>query len=154
MEGEGRLGFFVWLGSDSGRTVTVDYVTREGSATAEADYRPASGTLTIPPGSEGETIWVTIVDDRLNENPETLELVLVDPQFAVPGDLVATGTIKDDDAEPALRIADVSASERAGAMTFVATLEAVAGAHAHLGFPDLGRERGSRARTTSAGRER
>ena len=127
VEAEGRLGFFVWLGSDSGRTVTVDYLTREGSATAEADYRPATGTLDIPPGSEGETIWVTIVDDRLHENPETLELVLMDPQFAVPGDLVATGTIKDDDAEPGLRIADVSASERAGVMAFVATLEAVAG---------------------------
>ena len=105
----------------------MDYATREGSATAEADYRPATGTLDIPPGSDGETIWVTIVDDRLHENPETLELVLADPQFAVPGDLVATGTIKDDDAEPALRIADVSASERAGGMVFVATMEAVAG---------------------------
>ena len=127
VEGEGRLGFFVWLASDSGRTVTVDYATREGSATAEADYRPATGTLDIPPGSEGETIWVAVVDDRLHENPETLELVLADPEFAVPGDLVATGTIKDDDAEPGLRIADVSASERAGGMVFVATMEAVAG---------------------------
>ena len=127
VEGEGRLGFFIWLGSDSGRTVTVDYATREGSATAEADYRPATGTLDIPPGSEGETIWVTIVDDRLHENPETLELVLADPEFAIPGDLVATGTIKDDDAEPALSIADVSVSERAGGMVFVATMGAVAG---------------------------
>ena len=126
-EGEGRLGFFVWLGSDSGRTVTVDYATREGSATEGTDYGSTSGTLQLPPGSTGETIWVTIVDDLLHENPETLELVLTDPEFAAPGNLVATGTIKDDDAEPGVRIADVSASERAGAMTFVATLEVVAG---------------------------
>ena len=126
-EGDGRLGFFVWLASDSGRTVTVDYATRAGTAIAGVDYRTASGTLTIPPGSTGETIWVTIVDDRLHENRETLELVLMDPEFAVPGDLVATGTIKDDDAEPGLSIADVSASERAGGMVFVATMGAVAG---------------------------
>ena len=107
--------------------VTVDYATRAGTATAGVDYRTASGTLTIPPGSTGETIRVTIVDDRLHENRETLELVLADPDFATPGDLVAEGTIRDDDAEPGLSIADVSASERAGGMVFVATMEAVAG---------------------------
>ena len=126
-EGDGRLGFFVWLASDSGRTVTVDYATRAGTATAGVDYRTASGTLTIPPGSTGETIWVTIVDDQLHENHETLELVLTDPEFAAPGDLEAEGTIRDDDAEPGLSIPDVSASERAGGMVFVATMGAVAG---------------------------
>ena len=126
-EGDGRLGFFVWLGSDSGRTVTVDYATRAGTATAGLDYQTASGTLTIPPGSEGETIRVTIVDDALDENHETLELVLTNPRFAVPGDLEAAGTIRDDDAEPGLSIADVSAAERSGGMQFAAVLGAVAG---------------------------
>ena len=126
-EAEGRIGFFVWLGSDSGRTVTVDYATRAGTASEGSDYRAVAGTLTIAPGSDGETIWVPVVNDRLHEHHETLEMVLSNPRYAVPGDLVATGTIRDDDAEPGIRIADASGPEDAGRLDFVVTLEAVAG---------------------------
>ena len=127
VEAEGRIGFFVWLGSDSGRTVTVDYASRAGSASEGADYRAASGTLAIAPGSPGDTIWVTVVNDRLHEHDETLEMVLSNPRFAVPGDLLATGTIRDDDVEPGIRVADASGLEDAGRLEFVVTLEAVAG---------------------------
>ena len=127
VEAEGRIGFFVWLGADSGRTVTVDYATRAGSATEGVDYHATSGTLAITPGSSGDTIWVTVVNDRLHEHSETLEMVLSDPRFAVRGDLLATGTIRDDDAEPDIRVADASVREDAGRLEFVVTLEAVAG---------------------------
>ena len=127
VEAEGRIGFFVWLGADSGRTVTVDYTTRAGSATEGVDYRRTSGTLAIAPGSPGDTIWVTVVNDQLHEHNETLEMVLSNPRFAVPGDLLGTGTIRDDDAEPGIRVADASGPEDVGRLEFVVTLEAVAG---------------------------
>ena len=49
----------------------MDYATRGVSATKDTDYVPASGTLTIPPGSAGEMIWVTILDDSLDEDHES-----------------------------------------------------------------------------------
>ena len=124
-EGDGRLGFLVFLASDSGRTVSVDYATRGVSATMDTDYRPASGTLTIPPGSAGETIWVTILDDSLDEANETVQMVLSRPRYAVPADLLGIGTIEDDDAEPEPLVPDVTVAERARGMQFVVTLDAI-----------------------------
>ena len=124
-EADGRIGFLVFLASDSGRTVSVSYATRGVSATTDIDYRPASGTLTIPPGSAGETIWVTILDDSLDEEHETVEMVLSRPRYAVAGDLLAIGTIEDDDAEPQPGVPDVTVAERSGGMEFVITLGAI-----------------------------
>ena len=124
-EGDGRIGFLVFLASDSGRTVSVNYATRGVSATADTDYRPASGTLTIPPGSAGERIWVTIVDDSLDEEHEIVEMVLSRPRYAVAGDLLAIGTIEDDDAEPVPMVPDVTVAERSGGMEFVVTLDTI-----------------------------
>ena len=124
-EGDGRIGFLVFLASDSGRTVSVNYATRGVSATKDTDYRPASGTLTIPPGSAGERIWVTIVDDSLDEEHEIVEMVLSRPRYAVAGDLLAIGTIEDDDAEPVPGVPDVTVAERSGGMAFVVTLDTI-----------------------------
>ena len=124
-ESAGRIGFFVQLGSASGRTVSVNYATQGGSATTDTDYRPASGTLTIPPGSDRETIWVTILDDSLDEAHETIEMVLSRPRYAVAGDLLAIGTVEDDDAEPQPGVPDVTVAERSGTMEFVVTLDTI-----------------------------
>ena len=124
-EGDGRIGFLVFLASDSGRTVSVNYATRGVSATKDTDYRPASGTLTIPPGSAGETIWVTILDDSLDEANEIVEMVLSRPRYVVAGDLLAIGTIEDDDAEPQPLVPDVTVAERSGGMEFVVTLDTI-----------------------------
>ena len=103
----------------------MNYATRGVSATADTDYRPASGTLTIPPGSAGERIWVTIVDDSLDEENEIVEMVLSRPRYAVAGDLLAIGTIEDDDAEPVPGVPDVTVAERSGGMEFVVTLDTI-----------------------------
>ncbi len=126
-EGDGRIGFLVFLASDSGRTVSVEYATRGVSATKDIDYAPATGTLTIPPGSDGETLWVTILDDSLHEDHEVVEMVLSRPRYAVAGDLLAIGMIEDDDAEPRATVPDVTVAERSGGMEFVVTLDTIAG---------------------------
>ena len=126
-EADGALGFPVWLASDSGRTVRVDYRTKPGSAAPGLDYRHTAGTLSIPPGSAGVAIRIEVLNDELHEADETVELVLENPRFAVAGDLLATGIIRDDDAEPGVLIPDATASERSGVLEFAATLAAVAG---------------------------
>jgi hypothetical protein len=59
-----------------GTTVTVDYATSNGSATAGADYTLTAGTLTFGPGDTSQTFAVPIIDDTVPENPETINLTL------------------------------------------------------------------------------
>src|SRR5437667_35231 len=63
--------FTVSLSPTSGQTVTVNYATADGTATAGADYVAASGTLTFPPGSATQTIIVTVIGYTLIFRSET-----------------------------------------------------------------------------------
>ena len=63
-EDVGTMRFTVRLGAESAKTVTVDYATVNGTASAPSDYTAASGTLTFAAGTMGpQTITVTIKDD-------------------------------------------------------------------------------------------
>ena len=95
--GNRTLRFEVRLDSPSGRTVTVDYETVEGTAREGTDYRPASGTLTLRGGSETGVIPVPIPGDRVAEDRETFGVTLSNPRRARLADADATGTITDDD---------------------------------------------------------
>ena len=57
-------------------SVTVDYATSDGSATAGADYTAASGTLTFAQGEASKTFTVPILDDGNAETDETVNLTL------------------------------------------------------------------------------
>ena len=52
-------------------------------------------------------------------------MVLSRPRYAVAGDLLAIGTIEDDDAEPQPTVPDVTVAERSGGMEFVVTLDTI-----------------------------
>ena len=55
-EGPGAvLSFAVSLSRRIGRTITVDYATSDGTATAGTDYTATSGTLTFAPGENSAT---------------------------------------------------------------------------------------------------
>ena len=95
-----KLAFEVRLDRARDRTITVDYATSDGSATAGSDYTATSGTLSIPPGSRRAVIEVPVLDDILNEGGETLTLTLSDAAGAIIGDGVATGTIRNSDSLP------------------------------------------------------
>ena len=126
-EGAGRIAFSVWLTAVSGRTVTVDYAMIDGSAAGGVDYTATSGTVTFAAGDTGKTIVAVVLDDDLDEDDETFAVALSGETNATLDDRSATGTIRDDDAEPGLTVLDARARESAGAMEFMATLEAVAG---------------------------
>ena len=86
--------FRVTLESASSGTVTVNYATVDGTATAGEDYTAMSGTLTFAPGETEKTVSVAIIDDELEDSGETFTLVLSDPSGAVlEDDSEATGTI-------------------------------------------------------------
>ncbi len=57
-------------------TVTVDYATHDGTATAGTDYTASSGTLTFPDGGGQQTITIPILNDPQAENGRTILLIL------------------------------------------------------------------------------
>ena len=88
-----------------GGEVTVDYATRDGTATAGEDYESVSGTLAFAAGETEHTVQVPTLDDALNEGPETLTLRLSGGVNATLADPEGVGTITNDDELPAAWIA-------------------------------------------------
>ncbi len=84
----------------AGHSVTVDYATSDGTATAGEDYTAASGTLTFAAGETTKTVSVPVLDDSHDEGHETFSLRLSNVVGARAGDLEATGTIENTDAMP------------------------------------------------------
>ena len=110
-EGVGTMSFTVSLSAVSGRDVSVNYSTANGTAVAPGDYSATSGTLNISAGSSSGTIDVTIVDDSDNENDETFTVNLTGPVNATIADAQATGTIVDNEGVPLVTINDVAVAE-------------------------------------------
>ncbi len=95
VETDGMLNFTVSLSSASSSTVTVDYQTQPGTATAPADYTSVSDTLVFNPGQTSKTISVPLIDDGISEGPETFTVQLGNASNAVISDGTAVGTIND-----------------------------------------------------------
>ena len=81
-------------------TVSVDWTTRDGTATAGADYSADSGTLTFATGERTKTVRITVLDDAHDDDGETLDLVLSNATGASMNDSTATGTIHNADPLP------------------------------------------------------
>ena len=114
-EDAGKIRFRVSLSSSvsppSLQTVTVDYVTEDGTAEAGEDYTHIAGTLVIGPEKTSGVIDVPVLDNRLTEETESFSLVLSDPVNAELQDdqakLTAVATITDN--EPHVTVAPVAA---------------------------------------------
>lgn len=80
LESVGLAVIEVMLDTASALPVTVRYATRvsglPGEATANSDFRPASGTLKFAPGQTVARFTVAIINDRRVEDDETIELRL------------------------------------------------------------------------------
>lgn len=124
--------FTVSLSPASGQTVTVNYATANGSATASttADYLAVSGTLPFAPGVTTQSITVVVRGDMLDEDNETFFVNLSSAANATIARSQGRGTINDNDPTPSLVINDVSATEgNSGTQnfTFTVTLSAASG---------------------------
>ncbi len=100
-EDAGPATITVTLSAASSFTVTTDYATSDGTATAVSDYTAVSGTLTFAPGLTSQTFSVPILDDEIDEPAETVTLTLSGPVHAALGiPAVAVLTIVDDNDAP------------------------------------------------------
>lgn len=95
--GTTAMVFTIALSAASTSTVSVNYSTTAGTATAGSDFLAASGTLTFSPGATSRTVSVSVNGDTTVEPNETFELVLAGALGATIGISRATGTIVNDD---------------------------------------------------------
>ena len=96
--GSANAVFTVTLSAASGKQVTVQYGTADGSAAAGSDYTNAAGTLTFAAGVTTQKITVAVLGDTLFELDEDYSIALTSPANATISDAVGRGTILNDDA--------------------------------------------------------
>ena len=122
-EGSGTLDVEVTLDPAPSTDLTLDY-TVDGTATSGSDYAALSGTLTVPKDATTATIPVTLIDDSVWENSETVLLTLVEGegyQVGSPG--TYTLTIVDDEPTVSFASASQSAGEESGTRNVEVTLD-------------------------------
>ena len=107
------LRFTVTLSKATAQAVTVKYAgAADGTAEAGADYEAlTAGTLTFAEGDTKKTITVTVKGDDMDEDDETLKVMLSSPTIATIDVGTGTGTIRDDDEPPELSIKGATVAE-------------------------------------------
>jgi outer membrane autotransporter protein len=119
----------VVLSAPSALLVTVDFATRDGSATlAGDDYRAQAGELRFAPGVTRRDLRILVIGDTAVEPDERFFIDLESPAGAGLGDAEGVVTIRNDDRAPGvLRLAAApSVAEGAGSATI--TVERTGGA--------------------------
>jgi hypothetical protein len=96
--GSRSANFTVTLSQPLSQTVTVQYATANGTATAPSDYTAKSGSLTFNPGQTSKTISVSVRGDRTVEPNEVFFLNLSNAAGVTIADGQGQGTILNDDA--------------------------------------------------------
>lgn len=132
------------LSSASGKTITVPFsVNASSTATGSGtDYSVStSSPLTFSPGDTSKTISITINNDTLDENDETIILDLGSPTNADLGtNTTHTYTINDNDDPPTVQFASGSSNstnEATGNRTIQLTLSTVSGRTVSVVVTDL-----------------
>jgi parallel beta-helix repeat protein len=94
-------------------TVTVDYATANGTATAGSDYTAKSGTLTLADGEASKSISIPILDDAVYEGNETFSVTLSNATggATIGAPANTTVTIVDNEAPPSINSGDIRVTE-------------------------------------------
>ncbi|MBI4237666.1 MAG: hypothetical protein HY696_04500, partial [Deltaproteobacteria bacterium] len=145
-EAAGTATVTVTMTGYSASTVTVDYATSNGTAIAGDDYTSASGTLTWTTGQTGDkTYTITIAEDALDENNETITNTLSNAANASISDATGTATITDNDASPSVAFSASSSNgaESATPATITIALSAVSGRDVTVDYALSGTATGS-----------
>jgi ELWxxDGT repeat protein len=97
LSGTVNATFTVSLNAETGRPLTVNYATADGSAQAGSDYTATTGTLSFAPGERTKTIDVPVLADSVVDGGETFTLTLSSPTNGTiaAGAATATATIGD-----------------------------------------------------------
>ncbi|RYX81766.1 hypothetical protein EON83_22645 [bacterium] len=91
------MSFNISLSEPAKQTITVNFTTVDGTATAGSDYVARSGTLTFKAGSIISEVRITLIPDRIVEANETFSVVLSNPTGATLYVATGKGTIVNDD---------------------------------------------------------
>jgi Calx-beta domain-containing protein/uncharacterized protein DUF4214 len=111
-ENDGSFNINVTRTSGSAGTVTVNYATADGTATAPLDYTAMSGTLVFNDGETSKSISIPIIDNNVPEGAHFLTISLSNPTGgAVLGNTTKTQLSIQDNDYPTVSISDVSQAE-------------------------------------------
>ncbi|MCM2265665.1 MAG: S8 family serine peptidase, partial [Desulfuromonadales bacterium] len=117
-EGGGNLVIPVTRAGGTTGTVSIQYATANGTATAGSDYTARSGTLSFAEGVSTQNIVITITNDTLLETGEIFTVALANPVGATVGAISnATVTIVNNDNNIEFESVSGSVSEGSGSIT-------------------------------------
>jgi 5-hydroxyisourate hydrolase-like protein (transthyretin family) len=139
-EGIGLVSVVVKLSSVAVQDVTIPYSVT-GTATDPADFTINTSPLVIPAGQSSGTITISVVDDQLVEDDETMILTLGTPTNAALGvSSVDTLTIRDNDFIPTVSfsVASQNANEADGTALLTVNLSAASQSNVTIPFSVLG----------------
>lgn len=110
--GTDDVSFEISLSEAPAETVSVDFTTQDGTATAGNDFVAQSGTLQFGPNNPlTQTVTIQVVDNNVTEADEQFSLLLQNPVGAELVTNMATGSIVDNDPQPTIRIGDLPVDE-------------------------------------------
>jgi large repetitive protein len=122
--GTTELIFNVTLGAAKNNlTLSVNWATSNGSASAPTDYTAASGTVTFLPGETAKTVSVYANGDTTWEGNESFFVSLSNAVNCSLGDASGNGTVNNDDVQVSIGDAAVIEGDSGpAALTFDVTL--------------------------------
>ena len=138
--GTSTLEFDVTVSYSTAQSITIQYQTGDDTATnADNDYEPVSSSITIPAGQTHKTISIVVNGDTKFEDNETFFVNLNSTTNGTIVDAQATGTITNDDAGPAIAIANTTVTEPSNGTgtvnaNFVVTVTPVSGAEIQVHY--------------------
>jgi Ca2+-binding RTX toxin-like protein len=97
--GTTTLSFRLELNSAPTEAVSVNVSTNVGGATAGVDYTPVSSVVTFAAGQQVQFVNVQVIGDTTFEQNETVSLTISGARLSQT--VTATGTITNDDTDPA-----------------------------------------------------
>ncbi|MDC0267966.1 hypothetical protein OAK97_01530, partial [bacterium] len=78
-ESDGNAVITIVRGGDTSQSITVEYITEDGTAIGGDDYEPVAGKLSFESGEEAKQLEVPILNDGLQERTETIMIRLFNP---------------------------------------------------------------------------
>ena len=115
------------LSEESGRDISFNYATNNGTAIAGIDYTSQSSSITFAAGESIKTINVVTLDDSLDEDRENFTVSLSNPTNVKLGTSVIEIALDDNDEEPTVSINGSNASEGSNSATAVISLSSASG---------------------------
>jgi hypothetical protein len=113
--------FTVSLSKPSGKPISVDFATSDGTAASGTDYVGSAGNVNFAAGEIAKTIGVAVNGDTANEPDETFFVTLTNPQNVVVARGQASGLIINDDT-PTIQLSASTYSPNEGAGSATITL--------------------------------